>query len=116
MPLSDTTSEQVKDFKSNTVSKPALKKMPVGVTASRLSRNEEDIEALIDVDQRTVVFDQLNSESMVEESNETNQSHPLHKITWYQETNLEDIESAIDEVVEIMEEMNKRIKSPQKLR
>lgn len=67
----------------------------------------QDIEALIDVDRRTIVFEKVNSD-MVLESSDIDFSHPLHQITWYQQTSLEDIESAIDEVVEIMEELKQR--------
>ena len=62
---------------------------------------KEDIEALINVDRRTVIFEKLDTD-------EGGVSHPLHQISWYQNTSVEDIESAIDEVVEIMEEIKRK--------
>lgn len=56
----------------------------------------EEVEALVNIDRRTVIFEQLNTENDI--------SHPIHQISWYQNTSVEDIENAIDEVVEIMEE------------
>jgi len=52
---------------------------------------------LVNIDKRTVIFEK--SESNLDFS------HPLHQISWYQNTSVEDIENAIDEVVEIMEEI-----------
>jgi hypothetical protein len=72
------------------------------------SAKTDEIEALIDVDRRTVIFEQSHTSPDRENADEnTDLFHPLHQITWYQETNIEDIESAIDEVVEIMEEIKK---------
>ena len=71
------------------------------------SHQDKEIEALIDVDRRTIVFEKPNSEQWSETEN-IDLNHPLHKITWYQDTSIEDIESAIDEVVEIMEEIQLR--------
>ena len=64
----------------------------------------DDIEALIDVEGRTIVFEKPSSELIVQKA-EIESNYPLHQITWYQDTSLEDIESAIDEVVEIMQEI-----------
>lgn len=71
------------------------------------TKKEEDIEALVDVDRRTIVFEKHPSDIVMENS-EIDLSHPLHQITWYNNTSIEDIESAIDEVVEIMEEMKQQ--------
>lgn len=60
----------------------------------------QDIEALVNVDRRTVIFEKIDTDFDL--------SHPLHQITWYKDTSVEDIESAIDEVVEIMEELKRQ--------
>ena len=73
-------------------------------TMRTFQQKPDDIEALIDVEGRTIVFEKPSSELIVQKA-EIESNYPLHQITWYQDTSLEDIESAIDEVVEIMQEM-----------
>lgn len=89
---------------SVTLSKPANR---AAMRKFENKQQDKEIEALIDVERRTIVFEKQNSEQSFEAEN-VDLNHPLHKITWYQDTSIEDIESAIDEVVEIMEEIQLR--------
>lgn len=73
-------------------------------TMRSTEKPENEIEALIDVDKRTIIFEKPSSE-IIPYNSEVDLSQPLHKITWYQDTSIEDIESAVDEVVEIMQEI-----------
>ncbi|CAI2380532.1 unnamed protein product [Moneuplotes crassus] len=58
----------------------------------------EQIEAWVNIDRRTVIFEQKTELGK-------NISQPIHQISWYNHTSVEDIGNAIDEVVEIMQEM-----------